>query len=192
MAEIKSAIELAMEKTKNLIMDEEERRLSVLKDTENKIRATLRRYLEGMIEKKDDVKKEMEEIKGDEGLKRSLLIDLLIEEFDIRSDNTRLLELFYIVNGGLQESLKKELEMLQNKFKEEMEKRGMIIRERITGRLKEMGITGNGVEPNIEEWDEWKEGHEETGMVFKKRIAEWKNKLTKTLGNKDSSEGIDH
>lgn len=191
MAEIKSAIELAMEKTKNLIMDEEERRLSVLKDTENKIRATLRRYLEGMIEK-DDVEKEIEEIKGDEGLKRSLLIDLLIEEFDIRSDNTRLLELFYIVNGGLQESLKKELEMLQNKFKEEMEKRGMIIRERITDRLKEMGITGDGVEPNIEEWDEWKEGHEETGAVFKKRIAEWKNKLTKTLGNKDSREGIDH
>jgi hypothetical protein len=190
-AEIKSSIELAMEKTKNLVMDEEERKLSALRDTENKIRATLRRYLEGMIER-DDVEKEMEEIKGDEGLKRSLLLDLLIEEFDIGSDNTRLLELFYIVNGGLQESLKKELATLKNKFKEEMEKRGMIIRERIAGRLREMGITGDGVEPNIEEWDEWKEGHEETGMVFKKRIAEWKNKLTKTLGNKDSSEGTDH
>ena len=191
MAEIKSSIELAMEKTKNLVMDEEERKLSALRDTENKIRATLRRYLEGMIER-DDVEKEMEEIKGDEGLKRSLLLDLLIEEFDIGSDNTRLLELFYIVNGGLQESLKKELATLKNKFKEEMEKRGMIIRERIAGRLREMGITGDGVEPNIEEWDEWKEGQEEAGAVFKKRIAEWKNKLTKTLGNKDSSEGTDH
>ena len=191
MAEIKSSIELAMEKTKNLVMDEEERKLSALRDTENKIRATLRRYLEGMIER-DDVEKEMEEIKGDEGLKRSLLIDLLIEEFDIGSDNTRLLELFYIVNGGLQESLKKELATLKNKFKEEMEKRGMIIRERIAGRLREMGITGDGVEPNIEEWDEWKEGLEESGAVFKKRIAEWKNKLTKTLVNKDSSEGTDH
>jgi len=190
-AEIKSSIELAMEKTKNLVMDEEERKLSALRDTENKIRATLRRYLEGMIER-DDVEKEMEEIKGDEGLKRSLLLDLLIEEFDIGSDNTRLLELFYIVNGGLQESLKKELATLKNKFKEEMEKRGMIIRERIAGRLREMGITGDGVEPNIEEWDEWKEGQEEAGAVFKKRIAEWKNKLTKTLGNKDSSEGTDH
>jgi len=190
-AEIKSSIELAMEKTKNLVMDEEERKLSALRDTENKIRATLRRYLEGMIER-DDVEKEMEEIKGDEGLKRSLLIDLLIEEFDIGSDNTRLLELFYIVNGGLQESLKKELATLKNKFKEEMEKRGMIIRERIAGRLREMGITGDGVEPNIEEWDEWKEGLEESGAVFKKRIAEWKNKLTKTLVNKDSSEGTDH
>lgn len=191
MAEIKSAIELAMEKTKNLIMDEEERRLSALRDTENKIRATLRRYLEGMTEK-DDVKKEMEEIKGDEGLKRSLLMDLLIEEFDIGSDNTRLLELFYIINGGLKESLKKELATLQNKFKEEMEKRGMIIRERIAGRLREMGITGDGVEPNIEEWDEWKEGLEESGAVFKKRIVEWKDKLTQTLGNKDLSEGTDH
>ena len=191
MAEIKSSIELAMEKTKNLVMDEEERKLSALRDTENKIRATLRRYLEGMIER-DDVEKEMEEIKGDEGLKRSLLLDLLIEEFDIGSDNTRLLELFYIVNGGLQESLKKELATLKNKFKEEMEKRGMIIRERIAGRLREMGITGDGVEPNIEEWDEWKEGQEEAGAVFKKRIVEWKDKLTQTLGNKDSSEGTDH
>ena len=183
MAEIKSSIELAMEKTKNLVMDDEERRLSALRDTENKIRATLRRYLEGMIER-DDVEKEIEEIKADEGLKRFLLMDLLIEEFDIRSDNTRLLELFYIVNGGLQESLKKELEMLQNKFKEEMEKRGMIIRERIAGRLKEMGITGDGVEPNIEEWDEWKEGLEEAGTVFKKRIAEWRDKFVNTVNNK--------
>ena len=50
MGEIKSAIELAMERTKNLVTDEEERRSLARQDIENKARVVLRRYLAGMAE----------------------------------------------------------------------------------------------------------------------------------------------
>ncbi|MCX5798281.1 MAG: hypothetical protein NTU90_01720 [Proteobacteria bacterium] len=179
MGEIKSAIELAMERTKNLVMDEEEKRTLAIKDTENKIRAILRRYLEDMVEK-DDAEKELGEIRGDEALKRSLLADLLVEKFDIQHDNTRLLQLFHMINGGLEQSLKKELKMLQKQFAEEMEKREMIIRERIMDNLKETGITGSGIEPNIAEWDAWKGELEEVGNTFQRRVTEWKNRLKGT------------
>ena len=73
--------------------------------------------------------------------------------------------------------LRKELQALRARYAEQIEKREMIVRERVAARLKEMGITGNAVEPNLEEWDEWGESVRDAGQAFKKGIAEWKEKL---------------
>jgi len=182
MAEIKSAIELAMEKTKDLGMDKEERKLFARKDIENKVRVILKRYQEDMI---DDhgVKKEMNNIDGDENLKSRVLGDALIEGFDVTGDNKKIFALFHLTGCGLDEHLGVELEALQKSFTREMEKRRMIITARIGDKLKAMGITGSGIEPNIEEWDEWKEALNEVAHAFSERVDEWKKRLTEAVKN---------
>jgi hypothetical protein len=67
--------------------------------------------------------------------------------------------------------------MLQKRFAEQMERKEMLIRKEIMEHLNENGISGDGLEPNIEVWDEWKEGMKEVRDVFKGRFAEWKEKL---------------
>jgi len=176
MSGIKSAIELAMERTKDLVMSEEERKSFATKELENKVRAVVRRYLEDIIEG-DGVNKELSAIEGDEKSKKSILIDLLAEEFDAKERNERLLELLSDMAGSASEPLKQELEKMREGYAEQIEKRGSTVREKIMGHLKEMGITGTAIEPNREEWAEWGESIEEAGEAFKKSLADWKDKL---------------
>ncbi len=176
MANIKSAIELAMERTKDLVMDEAERKALAAKELKSKIKAVARRYVEGIIES-DGVVKEVNKISGDKGLKRSMLMDILIDEFDVKEKNERLFELVRVIGCGLQEPFKHELEEMQKAFAEEMARSELKVREKITDRLREMGITGSGVEPNIEEWDEWRESAETAGNLFKGHFVEWKDRL---------------
>ncbi len=184
MAEIKSAIELAMEKTKGLEMDEKERRSFARKDIENRIRAILRRYYEGMIDG-DDVQKELSAVQGDPETKKGILLDLLIEGFDVRGDNDRVFALFHSSGIGLEEHLGNELEGLQGSFVRELEKRRMAIKSRIDDKLRTAGITGTGVEPNIEAWDEWQEAVDETANALNKRLEGWKKRLSEVV-NKGS------
>jgi hypothetical protein len=176
MSGIKSAIELAMERTKDLVMSEEERKSFATKELENKIRAVARRYLEGIIEG-NGVNKELSALEGDEKSIKALLVDLLAGEFDAKERNERLLELLSDIAGSVREPLKRELETMRKGYADQIEKSGSTVREKIMGHLKEMGITGSAVEPNREEWDEWGESIEEAGEAFKKSIAGWKDKL---------------
>jgi hypothetical protein len=184
MAEIKSAIELAMEKTKGMEMDERERRSFARKDVENRIGAILRRYYENMIDR-EDVGKEMSAIEGDPETKQGILFDLLIEGFDVKGDNDKIFALFHFAGIGLDEHLGDELEALQGSFTREMEKRKMIIKARIDDKLKMAGINGNGVEPNIEAWDEWQEAVDDVACAFKERLEGWKKRLSEVV-NKGS------
>ncbi|MBA4416730.1 MAG: hypothetical protein C0392_02295 [Syntrophus sp. (in: bacteria)] len=176
MAEIKSAIELAMERTRNLVMDEEEKKAFQIKETENRVRAILRRYCEGMIET-NRAMDELDEIAGDQSIKKRVLTEALFEEIDITKDNAGLLALLKIMGGSPYDSFIKEFEGIVMNFSRELKKKETIIREKIENRLKEMGITGDGCEPNVEAWEEWEGAREETGLIFSGQIKEWKERL---------------
>lgn len=177
MAVIKSAIELAMERTKNIVLKEEEKKALAEKEVENRLRAFVRRYLAGITDI-DGAKKELDGFDADRNLKKLILIDILIEDFDIK--NERLFDLFDMACGDIDEQLKDELEMLKKRFAEQMERKGILIKKEITERLADKGIYGDGFEPNIEAWDEWEKGLKEIKTIFKNRFSEWKEKLKST------------
>lgn len=176
MAEIKSAIELAMERTKSLVMDDGEKRALVRKEKEGKIRGLIRRYKDGYIEG-GDLEKELDAIPGSEKGKKSILIDLIVEELDFRGNDERILSLLQIAGSYLPDTLREELNSLKLRYAEELERKELVIRERIRSKLKDKQISGDSLEINLEAWDEWKEGLEETQAVFQKRLREWKKKL---------------
>lgn len=179
MAEIKSAIELAMERTANLVMDEGEKEESRKKELENKLKAVLRRYLEGIVEL-DRALDEIDGVKADAGLKRGLLMDLLLEEIDITKENARILALFKRM-GNLPGSLMAEFDALQKEFARELTKKESAVRDKVTARLEAMGVTGDGLEPNVEAWEEWAEARDRTGRIFREQTEKWKERLAKEL-----------
>lgn len=182
MAEIKSAIELAMEKTKGLVIDKEERDAIAAKELQMRISAVVRRYMEEMIGG-EDVKREIEGIKADKKLKYSVLLDALIQEFDVKESNERLFDLFALAGLGVQKTLRDEFELLRRGFRAEMGERELTIGERIRNNLAALGIAGNGVEPNLRAWNEWQEGIEEAGNVFRSHMKEWKEKVKASIGD---------
>lgn len=180
MAEIKSAIELAMERTKNLVMDEEEKKESHRKEIEGRLKAILRRYLEGMVGL-DGAIGEIDGIKADAAFKKDLLLDLVLEEIDVTKENTRLLAFFRRMGEGIKSSFIAELDEIGKDFARELKKKEGVVRERVRKRLDEMGIRGDGVEPNIEAWEEWAEAREQTGRTFREQTEKWKERLAKEL-----------
>ena len=175
MAEIKSAIELAMERTKNLVMDEEEKEKSLIRDAENRLKAIVRRFLDGAV-CIDDFQNQYDKIELTERTKRSLLVDIVVGGFDVGED-AKLFDLLHVVDRKMDDRLKKQLDTFQSHFSEALEKKSGEVRKRILNRLKKMGITGSSLEPNLAAWDEWKEAVTETKMAFRSQLQQWKDEV---------------
>jgi len=182
MAEIKSAIELAMEKTRDLVVSSEEREAMAMREIEDKVKAVLRRYVEEMVDA-DDASKELDRISADKALKKAIIVDTLVEEFDVHKDNERLLALFSAAGIELPQSLRSELERLNNAFREEVEAREMVSRKKIRDDLAGLGVAGSAVEVNLAAWDEWREEVEKAADVFRKNMETLKEKVKTTSGH---------
>lgn len=176
MAEIKSAIELAMERTSNLVMDEEEKRGLVRKDLEGRLKAAMRRFLEGMTDRERFLG-DYEGIKGDRREKRSILAGLLIQGFETFIENERFFELLELLGEDTGSDLEHAAKALETGFKSELKAREMGIREEINARLRDMGISGSAVEPNVVEWQEWKDAAWDIGASLKQHLVEWKDRV---------------
>ena len=176
-AEIKSAIELAMERTKNLVMDDEEKRAFAQKDLEEKLRAVMRRFLEGMIDREQFLE-DYGSIKADRAQKRMLFADLIIQEFEASSQNERVFALMELLGADAGGSFEEEAKSLKTRFLKELETREAGIRKSIAGRLRDLGISGSAVEPNVADWDEWKAGAREAASLFRRQLSEWKDRMS--------------
>lgn len=174
MGEVKSAIELAMERTKNLIMNDREKEAHIQKEKEMKVRTILRRYLEEMLGT-DEAKKELEAIEDAES-GRTIVVGAILDEIDLKSGSKRLFELFHALKISLSESSVKELEGLGKAFVDRMERTTSVIQEKILLKLSEQGITGDAVEPNIEAWQDWKDSLKDIEMRFAQPLIEWREK----------------
>lgn len=182
MAEIKSAIELAMEKTKNLVIDPKEREEMAVKELEAKIRAVIRRFAEEMIDH-EIAAKELSKIQADSALKRAIIVHNLVDQFDVHKDNERLFALFRALEMDLPQTIRSEFEKLNVKFREEVGEREMAIRKRIKDILTGLNITGSAIEPNLDAWEEWHEEIRRTSNIFEKKIEELKDKVKSSSKN---------
>ncbi len=176
MSEIKSAIELAMERTKNLVMDDDEKRELARKNMEDKLRAAIRRFLEGIVAGEDFLR-EYKETSGDRAAKDAVLLDTIADEFQASTDNERLFALLELIGEDTGGGLAEESRALRRWFAHELEGRDEEIRKRITGRLFEMGISGSAVELNIPEWEESQDVARQIGGLMRSRLNEWKERL---------------
>jgi hypothetical protein len=179
LGEIKSAIELAMERTKGLVMDDKEKQEAAAKELGLRISALLRRYLEEMINS-NDFRKEYVKLEGKKAQKDELLVDAVLAEFDRSDNDDKVFGILSIVGGGMDDRSGKEIDALQSEFHEKMRAEVEGVNESIKARLQKMGISGDGVEPNITEWDEWKNAVDQTKSLVKKRLIEWKNKIAQS------------
>lgn len=179
MAEIKSAIELAMEKTKNLVVDPKEREAMAIKEIEDKVKAVLRRYAEAMIDSELAVK-ELARIQADNVLKKTIIFDTIVDEFDVHKNNDRLFVLFDAIGVDIPHVIRDEFEMLYKRFREELEAQKAIVGRSIRDILAESKITGNALEANLDAWEEWHEQVERTSDGFKKSLEMLKDKIRAT------------
>ena len=167
MAEIKSTIDLIMERTKSLSASPQERESYQRQEREKRIRGLVQRLLDDNITL-DGVKDELDKDKkiGSAAEVTDLLKNALAGHVDPEADNERL---FRFVNERVGTSLCMLREAL-TACSEEAASRKAVLAERQKKDLESRGITGGAVLPNAEADPQWKARREEMQATCAKRF----------------------
>ena len=178
MAEIKSAIQLAMERTQGLVMDEKEKRSMAMKELAANVLSIFRRYRESLADD-TQAEAELDALKCDNETKKTIILDLLGDEFENAGDLSSFDRLFAFVRFVVDERSFRELKQIERSFADELEKERSGIKGRIMKDLAAAGIEGDSVEPNVEAWPKWLEASLELRRSFKRQIDQWKDRVSK-------------
>jgi hypothetical protein len=151
MGEIKSTLDIIMEKTKGLTMTEEEKEAFRKKETEGKVRGLFQRFLDGLI----DVERLKDGI-GRLGEKRyAVAREALLREcmgrMEPGADNTILLDALENAAGLDIAPIKKII----LDYNQDLEQQKMDRKQVLQKNLERLGISGTAVIPNIHADQEW-------------------------------------
>jgi len=143
MAEIKSTIDLIMERTKNLSLSEEEKEAIRKREAEGKIHGWIQRYRDGVLTLRDLKKEysaERKDYPGVDGLFRSALL----EQVEPAADNKAVLEM-------MEKVLKEKTEPILEEVNACREELLTVARERLDAEreaLLQRGVSGPAAIPN--------------------------------------------
>jgi len=151
MGEIKSTLDIIMEKTKGLTVTKEEKESFRKKEAEGKVRGLLQRFLDGFI----DLERLKNEI-GDFGDKHDGIVgEALLRECMGRmapgADNTKLLDALENALGLDIAPIQKILQDYNHDLEQQRINRQQVIQKI----LEESGISGTAVIPNINADQNW-------------------------------------
>ena len=168
MAEIKSTLDIIMERTRGLRMTEDEKRSFKEHETAGKIKGLVQRCLDGAIdlsrfqEQTTVLKNEVR----DEMMVGRLLAEECLDRIELGNDNERLFGMIEKTANLDVPGLKEKLKEIEARVKQEK-----VIREsRLTDGLKERGVSGSAVIPNIGADPGWNEYVGKMKQAFKKEV----------------------
>ncbi len=166
MAEIKSTLDLIMEKTRDLLPTEAEKTAHREKEWSRKIRGHLQRVLNGAMSS-DALLAELSSSSPPPGVTPSLLLKKeLMERIDPGADNERILGLLESLCGENMEGLKKAL----TAYRERVEEKKAALSAAVLADLAARKITGPAVSPNVESHEALRSFVEEERNAFRKGL----------------------
>ncbi len=177
MAEIKSTLELALERTKKIIISDEERKEIKQKEILEKVSSLSHRYREG-TSPLHEILKEIE--KMDEKI-RPWVVDTLLTQWikalSLTPEGERLIK-------GIESLKRRGLEKMKERFddllyhyqeaREEMKKR---VKVQLMEILKKEHISGSAVDPKVEGNEIYKEESERLDQTYMGKLEELKKEL---------------
>ena len=174
MGEIKSTIDLVMEKTKHLTLSQEERKEQQYVENKKVLKGLLQKFLDHGI-KIEHLKKELDNLKKNYGLnEKNLLLDEILEELQFDRDNRLLL----ILLDELFSFNTLKIESLLEKYRDTLRSMGQKRQGRVKENLaKEHFISGSAVAPNLETDEVWKTEAQGVKDKFNQMLSQEKTGL---------------
>ena len=166
MGEIRSTMDIIMEKTKNLSMTDEEKKAFKRQETEGKIKGLIQKYVDGQvgIEKlKEDIADLR--IQDQEELQKTIRKEA-IALIQPGESNAPLLEILSSVVDVDINPIMKLLDDFDSKVEHERAERERVLREE----LRKKGIRGSAVMPNLDADEAWGKVQSETQDVLRQEL----------------------
>jgi len=153
MAEIKSTLDIIMEKTKGLTMTDEEKRELKRKEMAGKVKGLVQKFLDNIIDL-DKLKVEAAAVgEGHENMFRQVSIQETVGRIEPEGDNEPILELLESTTGMDTGPIREFL----IDFEHKLEKERAAHEKGLWKRLKKEGITGSAVIPNLKADSQWRD-----------------------------------
>lgn len=174
MAEIKSTLDLVMEKTKNLSLSSEERTAQKNKDIENRIHGLLRKFKDRALNI-DRFKTEYQKLQKNYDLSENTrLIEEISGQIELGEDNRAMFELLAEFEVADIEGLTSVLQEFQTRLDTAAGQRRKVLKAQLA---KSHLISGSAVVPNLENDDEWRQQTGEIRTEFEAKLNTAKTKL---------------
>ena len=177
MGEIKSTLELAMERTKKFTLSDKDKEEIKQKEVLQKASSLFHRYRNGHLSL-NEVRKEVEKMEGKAATEvKESLLSQWIDALSLNDDDEKTLKgIESLKQQGIDE-IKEKFHHLLSQYQEEKEKVKEKTRGQLSDSLKREGIYGSAVEPNLEKSDPWNKESEKLDLSFKAKLEEIKEQL---------------
>ena len=166
MGEIKSTLDIIMEKTKGLTMTEEEKEAFRKKETAGKVKGLFQRFLDGFIDA-ERLKDEIGSL-GEEryAVAREALLRECMGRMEPGADDTILLDALENAAGLDIAPIRKII----LDYNQDLEQQKMDRKQVLQENLKGLGISGSAVIPNIHADQEWIRHLSEMNKGFREKV----------------------
>lgn len=177
MGEIKSTLELAMEKTKKFAVSEREREEMKEREISRTATSLFHRYRGGHLSL-NDLLKQIEKMERKTAAKvKQYLLSQWIDALSLEDEEEKILSGIESLEQRNIDEMKQKFQALVSQYREEKEK----VKETVTAQQREMlkadGISGSAIEPNLEGNVHWKEKNEKLEHSYQISLDEIKERL---------------
>ena len=177
MAEIKSTLELVMERSKKIGISEKEKEEIKRKEIGQKVNVLSHRYREGNLPL-NEILREMEKLdEKTQTIIKEALVSQWIDGLSLKDEDERLLKGIESLKHRSADQLKKKHYQWLSQYRREKEKVKEKVRAQLTEALKREGIYGSAVELNIEASPLWKKEGENLDHLYSTKLEEIKEAL---------------
>jgi hypothetical protein len=177
MGEIKSTLELAMERTKRFSVSEKERDEIKQKEALRKATGFFHRYREGHLSL-NDVLKEVERMERKTATTvKEYLFSHWIDALSLDHDNDRILRGVESLKGKSIAEVKQRFDRLLSQYQREKDKVKKKAGVQLVEALKKDGIWGSAVEPKFEGSELWKKEIENLDQPYRMTLEEIREQL---------------
>jgi len=177
MGEIKSTVELAMERSKRFAVSEKEKDEMKQKEVLKKATSFFHRYREGNLSL-NDILKEMEKMERKASITvREALLSYWIGALSLDDENEGILKGVESLKGKSIGEAKQKLDHLLSQYQDEKEEIKKKTGAQLVEALKRDGIWGSAVEPKLEGSELWKKENEILDRSYSIKLDEIKEQL---------------
>jgi hypothetical protein len=172
--EIKSTLDLVLEKTRNLTLSDEEKQVQKQKEIESRIKGLLQKLLDGLLTK-NQLTKEYERLKKEADLSGDkLLADEVLTRLDPGQDTQILLEILEECCGLDTATIRAMIDDYRNAYNRAAEKRSVQLKEDLA---QNHSISGTAVIANLDTDEQWQLKAKDMQMQFEDRLSKAEEKL---------------
>ncbi len=177
MGEIKSTLELAMERTKKVAISEKEKEEIKQKEVLQKATSLFHRYREGHLSLNEILKQIGKMEKKTAATVKELLLSQWIDALSLGNGDERILKGIESLKGRNLDELKQKIHYLLSQYQVVKGTIKEEVRVQFTKDLRRDGIYGSAVEPKLEGGELWKKENEKLDQIYKVKLEEIKEQL---------------